>query len=67
MNLLHLLLGEPTQDDWDRVKAVKSHKTWKLDEFGGIGVDAAEVAESERFKDALKQVRKMEADDSWAC
>ncbi|WP_448652012.1 hypothetical protein ACSHWC_30320 [Pseudomonas fluorescens] len=66
MNLLHLLCGKPTQDDWDRVKAVKSYKSWKLYDCG-IGVDAAEVAQSQNYKDAIRQVRQMEVDDIWAC
>lgn len=66
MSLLHLLFGKPTQDEWERVKAVKSYRTWKLYDCG-IGVDAAEVAESENYKEAIRQVRQMEADDSWAC
>lgn len=66
MSLLHLLFGKPTQDEWERAKAVKSRKTWKV-VYGGIGLDAAEVLESQGYKDALHQVRKMEADHSWAC
>ncbi|MGF6094971.1 hypothetical protein [Pseudomonas sp. 18175] len=66
MSLLHLLFGKPTQDEWERVNAVKSYRTWKLYDCG-IGVDAAEVAESENYKEAIRQVRQMEADDSWAC
>lgn len=66
MSLLHLLFGKPTQDEWERVKAVKSYRTWKLYDCG-IGVDAAEVAESENYKEAIRQARQMEADDSWAC
>ena len=38
MSLLHLLFGKPTQDDWDRVRDVKSRKTWKVVR-GGIGLD----------------------------
>lgn len=59
MNLLHVLLGEPTQEDWERVKVVRSYKTWKLYECGGIGVDAAEIAESKSYKDAIRQARKV--------
>lgn len=66
MSLLHWLFGKPTQDDWARVDAVKSYKTWKLYDCG-IGVDAAEVAESENYKAAVRQVRKMEVGDSWVC
>ena len=66
MSLLHWLFGKPTQDDWERVEAVKSYKTWKTYDCG-IGVDAAEVAESENYKAAVRQVRKMEVGDSWVC
>ncbi|HEC56090.1 MAG TPA: hypothetical protein ENI30_14040 [Gammaproteobacteria bacterium] len=66
MSLLDLLFGKPTQDDWERVKDVKSRKTWKIVQ-GGIGLDAAEVVESQGYRDAIRQVRQMEAEDSWAC
>ncbi len=66
MNLLHLLFGKPTQADWDRVRDVKSRKTWKV-VSGGIGLDAAETLASPEYKEAVRQVRKMEAENSWAC
>lgn len=66
MSLLHLLFGKPTQDDWDRVRDVKSRKTWKLVR-GGIGLDIDEVIASEGYKDAVRQAQKMESDHSWAC
>lgn len=66
MSLLHLLFGEPTQDDRERVKAVQSYKTWKLHDCG-IGVDAAEIAESAHYKEAMRQAAQIEVDDSWAC
>ena len=66
MSLLHWLFGKPTQDDWERVKDVKSRRTWKV-VYGGIGLDAAEVLESAGYKDAIRQVHKLEIDDSWAC
>lgn len=66
MFLMHLMFGRPTQADWDRARDVKSRKTWKVVP-GGIGLDAAEVLASEQYRLAVRQVRKMEADDSWAC
>lgn len=66
MPLLHLLFGKPTHDEWERVKDVKSRKTWKV-VYGGIGLDACEVLESPGYKDAIDQIRKMEADHSWVC
>ncbi|WP_426134972.1 hypothetical protein [Pseudomonas sp. PWP3-1b2] len=66
MKVLHLLFGKPTQNDWERVKAVKSYKTWKIYDCG-IGVDAVEVAESENYQEATRQARNVEVDDSWAC
>ncbi|MGR2708825.1 hypothetical protein B7453_24110 [Pseudomonas sp. IB20] len=65
MSLLQLLFGKPTQDDWDRVRDVKSLKTWKVVR-GGIGVDAVEIMASPHYQEAVRQVRNMEADHSWA-
>ena len=66
MSLLHLLFGKPTQDDWDRVRDVKSRQTWKVVR-GGIGLDAAEIMASPQYQEAVRQVRNMEANHLWAC
>lgn len=67
MSLLHLFFGKPTQDDWDRAKAVKSLKTIKV--VGGhfVSIDTSEIMASQNYKEAIRQIRKMEADESWGC
>ena len=66
MSLLHFLFGKPTQKEWARVKVVKSRKTWKVNR-ASISLDAAEVLESEGYKNAICQVRNLEADNLWGC
>lgn len=65
--LYSLFAGKPTQDDWDTVEAIKSKRTMRIEGEWGISVSAEEVMESEAYKEAIRQVRKMEANDSWAC
>ena len=67
MSLLHLFFGKPTQDDRDRAKAVKSLKTIKV--VGGhfVSIDTSEIMASQNYKEAIRQIRKMEADESWGC
>lgn len=65
--LYSLFAGKPTQDDLDTVKAIKSKRTMRIVGEWGISVSAEEVMESDAYKEAIRQVRKMEADDTWAC
>jgi hypothetical protein len=67
MYLLHMLFGRPTQDDWDCVRIIRSHKTMKVVGERFISVDPCEVMASQSYKEAIQHIRKMEADDSWVC